>query len=83
MNLPQRKGFFLKKKKRRTTKTLLISELEQDRVSRHFEPGMVREIHFCGEKPHETHKRCIGPVTQKVKVKCSDQEDGISVSAGE
>ena len=31
-----------------------MSELEQDRVSRHLEPGMVREIHFCGEKPHAT-----------------------------
>ena len=45
-------GRALKKKKKK--KTLLMSELEQDRVSRHFEPGMVREIHFCGGKPHAT-----------------------------
>ena len=40
--------------KKRKTKTLLISELEQDRITRHFEPGMVREIQFCGEKLHAT-----------------------------
>ena len=40
--------------KKKRTKTLLTSELEQDRISRHFEPGLGREINFCGGKPHAT-----------------------------
>ena len=48
--------------------TLPTSELEQARADRLLDPGMVREIHFCGGKPScKIKELCQALSLKKVK----------------
>ena len=62
MHLPPRRIFFF------FFLTLPTSELEQARADRLLDPGMVREIHFCGGKPScKIKELCQALSLKKVK----------------